>query len=278
MPSRSGTGDSALRTAHPHDIGVQEFASYALIVDARSRAEYDEDHIPGALSLPLGPVGRRGRGSRRGVDSARKTIVRSGGDAPSDLLDVIKGLRPGDAILLYGAGADAALADAASSLRSRDLVVDVLAGGWANYRRWVEAGLEVLPRQFAFRQLAAPPASTVEQVVDALSELGEQLIDIGACARTGRSPGTARARVRVLSQPALETWLLNTLRHRETDRVVWVIGALELPPALHLPPAMREALARAPELRLDDPQSESIRSQLERMLQRLHGDDSQSSP
>lgn len=250
---------------------MQEFASYALILDTRSRAEYDEDHIPGAISVPLGPAGRRTRGGKRGVGLAKTRPVRSGADVPSALVDAVASLRSGDAVLLYGTGIDTALADTATSLRARGLDVDVLAGGWPSYRRWVEAGLEVLPRRFAFRLLVTPPATNAEQIVDALCELGEQVIDICACTRLERSSGTTPARGQVVSQPALETWLLNTLRHRETDRVVWVIGALELPAALRLPAAMREALARAPELRLDSSQPEAIRSQFVSWLPPLRG-------
>jgi tRNA 2-selenouridine synthase len=278
MPSRSSTGDSTLRTAHPHDIGVQEFASYALVLDARSQAEYNEDHLPGAVSVPLGPVGSRSRLGRRSVSPPKGRPDRSGAGAPSVLLRSVTSLRSGDAVLLYGAGADTALSEAASSLRARGLVVDVLAGGWPNYRRWVEAGLEVLPRRFAFRLLVPPPASDVERIADALCELGEQIVDIGACTRTDISSGTTPARGQALSQPSFETCLLNTLRHRETDRVLWVIGAHELPTTLRLPAAMSEALASAPELRLDTLQSDAIRSQLEHLLKPLRGDDGHSNP
>jgi tRNA 2-selenouridine synthase len=276
MPSNSSTGDSTLRTAHPHDIGVQEFATYALILDARRRAEYDEDHIPGAVSAPLWSVGGRSRVGRRSGSPSKGRPDCSGAGAPLTLFRSVTSLRSGDTVLLYGAGADTALAEAASSLRARGLVVDVLAGGWPNYRRWVGAGLEVLPRRFAFRRLVVPPASDVERLVDALGELGEQVFDLRVWVRTEKSTGKEPAR-RALSQPALETWVVNMLRHRETDRVLWVLGALELPASLQLPAALREALARAPELRLECSRPEAIRLQLEDLLLRLRSDDGQMS-
>ena len=36
---------------HPHAIEVQDFSYYALMIDVRSQAEYDDDHIPGAVHL-----------------------------------------------------------------------------------------------------------------------------------------------------------------------------------------------------------------------------------
>lgn len=41
---------------HPHQIEVQEFASYALVIDARSAGAYQEDYLPGAVSVPVAGV------------------------------------------------------------------------------------------------------------------------------------------------------------------------------------------------------------------------------
>ena len=38
---------------HPHQLEVQDWASYALVIDARSPHEYAQDHIPGAVNLPV---------------------------------------------------------------------------------------------------------------------------------------------------------------------------------------------------------------------------------
>ncbi|MBK7531520.1 MAG: rhodanese-like domain-containing protein [Piscinibacter sp.] len=38
---------------HPHQMEVQEFSSYALVIDARSAEAYQEDHLPGAVNVPV---------------------------------------------------------------------------------------------------------------------------------------------------------------------------------------------------------------------------------
>ena len=38
---------------HPHQLEVQDWASYALVIDARSPREFAQDHIPGAVNLPV---------------------------------------------------------------------------------------------------------------------------------------------------------------------------------------------------------------------------------
>ena len=100
MTSRPGPAHATLRTAHPHDIGVQEFASYALVLDVRRRKEYDEDHIPGAISVALESAGNRGGRMRSALDSAKHRPGGSGVETTPALLDVVKGLRSGDAVLL----------------------------------------------------------------------------------------------------------------------------------------------------------------------------------
>lgn len=50
MPTHLASLDSLV---HPHQIEVQEFDSYGLVIDARSTEAYQEDHIPGAVSVPV---------------------------------------------------------------------------------------------------------------------------------------------------------------------------------------------------------------------------------
>ena len=38
---------------HPSQLQVCEFETYAMVIDARSPHEYQEDHIPGAVNLPV---------------------------------------------------------------------------------------------------------------------------------------------------------------------------------------------------------------------------------
>lgn len=254
-------------TAHPHQLGVQEWATYALVVDTRRRAQYDRDHIPGAVCVPVESPSSL-QGSEEQAASA-KAGARSSPSTqalvPPSLIDAAAGIPSGSSVLLYGEGGTDALAAASTWLRVRGFLVDVLAGGWAGYRAWVDAGLELLPRLFAFRVLAAPPAGGIEQVIDALCELGEQAIDFGAHVGACRGPGAPGPARPAMSQAAFETWLLNTLRHRETHAVVWVAGASDLPLTLRLPAAMREAVARAPVTVLRVPPAVRARAWIERL-------------
>lgn len=238
---------------HPHQIEVQEFSSYDLVIDARSPEAYREDGIPGAVSIP---VTEADRGVASGSDLG---VVRDVGPAmPYTLASHARRLRPGAQVLIYcdRGGLDSTVW--AAPLRTAGFVVDVLAGGWASYRRWVAAGLEVLPRSFTFRLLLAAPVSGLSRVVRALEGQGDQVLDLTALAGQDLVPGLALPGDLEPSQQKFETQLLNRLRKLDPRRPVWVRVGLCGMGQLELPPALRDALAISQGTRLVV--SESIRA------------------
>ena len=53
-PPTSEVGKPTVGTfADPRQLGIDEFSDYSLIIDARTPREYEEDHIPGAINLPV---------------------------------------------------------------------------------------------------------------------------------------------------------------------------------------------------------------------------------
>jgi tRNA 2-selenouridine synthase len=229
---------SVATLVHPHQMEVQEFSSYDLVIDARSPEAYREDRIPGAVNIPVTEADR-------GVASGSNVgVVRDVGPAmPYTLASHARRLRPGAEVLIYcdRGGLDSMLW--AAPLRTAGFVVDVLAGGWASYRRWVASGLEVLPRSFTFRLLLAAPVSGLSRVVRALEGQGDQVLDLTALAGQRLVPGLSLPGDLEPSQPAFETQLLNRLRRLDPRRPVWVRVSLCGMGHLELPPALRDALA-----------------------------------
>lgn len=251
MPSSLDITRPPTTHIHPHQLGVQDFAAYALVIDARSRARFEEDHIPNAVSLP--------KPARRATAGAEDAA------APMRLRELAAGLSQGSPLLLYAGAGERSLDSWADWLRGRGFVVDVLAGGWPNYRRWVESALEAMPRTFTFRVLAAGPASGVECVVEALCDLGEQVLDLGEGTAEARWPGVPTGERDARSQHGFESWLVHALRHRETHRRLWLIESSA--PALRLPPSLVEATRRAPRTPLVVPIAERARTWLARLSQ-----------
>jgi tRNA 2-selenouridine synthase len=244
---------SLLAPVHPHQIEVQDFGWYALIVDARSAAAFAVDHIPGAINVP--------RPSPVEPDDA--------GALPAELAECIAGLRPNDTVLIYcdRGGLDARAY--AEPLRAAGWAVDVLAGGWGNYRRWVTAGLEVLPRILTMRRLVAPPVSGLCRVLAVLGEQGEQVLDVSELCGQKLVPGMTLKGDQAPSQDAFETSMLDALRSFDPERAVWVRYGPAPPKGILLPPAFREALDRAECVLLEVPRPERARAWLER-IQAMH--------
>lgn len=246
MPAQLASLDSLV---HPHQIEVQEFSSYALVIDARSAEAFREDHIPGAVNVPVRMTGEAVPGSDESAAS-----LREGGQAiPYALSLHTHKLAPSEAVLVYcdRGGLDSLVW--AEPLRAAGFRVDVLGGGWINYRRWVSAGLEVLPRALTFRRLCAPPVSGLCQVMHRLATLGEQVLDLPIMVGQRLIPGLSLGGEVAPSQDAFETALLDAMRRFDPRRPVWVREGSRDLGGLQLPPALRGVLSRARGLWIEVP-------------------------
>jgi tRNA 2-selenouridine synthase len=259
MPTHLASLDSLV---HPHQIEVQEFSSYALVIDARSTEAYQEDHIPGAVSVPVS-------GLRASVPESDATALVAHDAEPSVpylLAALLTGLGAGASVLVYcdRGGLDSLVwADPLKALGYR---VDVLGGGWVNYRRWVNAGLETLPRALTFRRLVAPLAGGMCRVIDRLVKLGEQVLDLTALAGQRLLPGLTLPGDMQPSQAAFDTALLHALRSFDPRRPVWTRDGVNGLGGVALPPSLRDALQRAESLCLEVPTTVRAQAWTERMV------------
>lgn len=141
----------------------------------------------------------------------------------------------------------------------------MLGGGWGNYRRWVAAGLELLPRALSFCHLVAPPVSGLCRILSVLAREGQQVLDISELAGQRLVPGLTLLGDTPPSQDGFETLLLDRLCKFDPDLPVWVrVGPAPLT-SLTLPPALRDALARADEVVLRVPLAERAWAWFERI-------------
>ena len=99
------SGSIHARDAYLHAIEVQDLSCYALVIDVRSREEYEDDHTPGAVRLKLSPSNIERQQTLLG-DPAAHADVRPGegpGDLPEALGEVVKPVRWDAAIRLVSA-------------------------------------------------------------------------------------------------------------------------------------------------------------------------------
>lgn len=216
--------------------------AFDLIIDARSEHEYADDHIPGALNLPvlhddeyamIGTLHRSDTHSAylRGVRLALANIATA-------LEDRIAGLPRSTRILVYcfrGGKRSKLWTDALTTIGFKTQRLD---GGWKAYRSHVRAEIERLPAELKFNVLCGPTGCGKTRLLAALDRAGAQVLDLEAIARhrgslIGDLPGVAQP-----AQKLFDSLLLDALKHQDTQRPVWAeaeskkIGAISLPESL----------------------------------------------
>lgn len=248
---------------HPTQLEVEEFSSYALVIDARSPREYEEDHVPGAVNLPVvdndeyAEVGTMHRSNPHGayligVEYSLRNIARH-------IRPLISKYKPTDRFLVYCFRGGKRSRLWADNLRTIGFKVDVLSGGWKNYRRWVREALEQLPGRFEFRVLSGPTGCGKTRLLHALQAEGAQVLELEGLANhrgslIGAVPGQLQP-----SQKWFDSQLLDTLRRFDPGRPVWVeaeskkIGNVQLPQALH------DAMHRMTPISLVVPMAERVK-------------------
>lgn len=246
-------------THHPHAIEVQDFSYYSLVIDVRSQAEYDDDHIPGAVwhEPPVLDDGNASLGGRNeGVASTLENDPAR--ELPSALAEIVKTVRLDQAILIYCGQGGRVSRPLAAALRRRGWTVDVLPGGWINYRRWVQAGLELLPRLVTFRVIACSLGCEAYRVLQALRAVGHQVLDLGGLA-AWRHGALGASSATQPKQAWFESQLLHELRELDPGSPVWTADLGAQAGSLSLPGALMEALAIAPVAYLQVDAAERVR-------------------
>lgn len=239
---------------HPHDMEIQDFGFYDLIVDLRTPAQYAEDHLPGAINVDLTS------GFDAPAQSARLTAQepRPTDPLPQALAAAIAGIKPTQHLLLYCGSGGLVSAPLAKSLRWQGMTVDVLGGGYVNYRRWVEAALVILPSMVTWRLVHSPLSTDVKAVLEALGRAGEQVLDFETLGQ-GARPGWGDTVGTALSQAAFDSRLVAALRAVDPRSVVWAPAAHGAVGALRLSPAMSDCLSLSPVARIEVPALERAR-------------------
>ena len=158
-------------------------ARFDMVIDVRSPGEFAEDHVPGAVNLPVLDNAERAEVGTLYVQQsrflARKVggayVARNiGGHLLGALADQPGGFRP----LVYcwrGGMRSGAMAHILSQVGWR---VGVLAGGYRTYRREVTTRLYDSPPGFRAVVLDGPTGSGKTEVLKRLPGLGVQVLDL----------------------------------------------------------------------------------------------------
>lgn len=264
-PNKPPEIESLAGVFHPHAIEVQDFSHYALVIDVRTPQEYEEDHIPGAVQFSPTVVSQGPLVIGHADDRARALMAHDSGaegELPPALAELVRPLKLDQAILVYCGRGGLDSLPVARALRWRGWSVDVLPGGWINYRRWVQAGLEVLPRMVSFRVIATSLGCEADRILNALATVGHQVLNVEAL-MVRRCGSIACRSAQQPSQAWLESQLLQRLRAVDPRRPVWVGDVDAQVGALKVPGSMADALCAAPTAVLEAPLEERVNRWIE---------------
>src|SRR6185503_9639364 len=219
------------------------FSDFDAIIDARTPSEFDEDHIPGAISAPvlydaeraevgtlykrISPFEAKKVGGALVAKNVARHIENHWKDKPRSWRPLVYCWRGGKR-----SGAMAHI------LREIGWDAQTLPGGYRAYRRWVVQELETKPLDFQYRVVHGPTGSGKSRLLGALAEAGGQVLDLeGLAAHRGSVLGGLPDRPQP-SQKMFESLLLKELSLLDATRPVYVegeskkIGQLQVPEAL----------------------------------------------
>jgi tRNA 2-selenouridine synthase len=237
------------------------FAAFDDIIDVRSPAEFAEDHVPGAINLPVLDNAERAEVGEIYVQRSRFLARRIGAAkvARNIALHLETALadRPGSwAPLIYcwrGGQRSNAMATVLSQVGWR---VAVLAGGYRTYRRRVAAALYDAAPDFQVVLLDGQTGVAKTEVLRGLAEIGVQTLDLEALAAHrgslfGALPGQSQPH-----QKGFESALLARLDALDRARPIVVEAESSKVGDLNLPPTLWKAMLAAPRVELAAPVAE----------------------
>jgi tRNA 2-selenouridine synthase len=222
---------------------LAELGDFDDVIDARTPAEFAEDHIPGALNAPVLSNEERAAvgtmyarvspfaATRYGAALVARNIA---GHLETLFADRPLNWKP----LIYCWRGGKRSAAMTHWFRLIGWKARQLEGGYKTYRRHVLERLAVVPERFRFQVLAGLTGSGKTRLLRALAKCGAQALDLEDLARhrgslLGSLPGEAQP-----GQKSFETHLLQALEGLDPARRVFVeaesrkIGQLQLPEAL----------------------------------------------
>ncbi len=235
---------------------IAELGDFDAIIDARSPGEYAEDHIPGAISMPVLIDAERVRvgtlykqvsafeAKKVGAALVAKNIA---GHIESQLLDKPRGWRP--LIYCWRGGQRSG----AFSLILREIGWDAhrLQGGYKSWRRHVIDRLDELPANFRFQVVSGATGSAKSRLLEALAERGAQVLHLEELAAhkgsvLGNLPDQEQP-----TQKGFESKLFSALDAFDPKFPVYVEAESRKIGRVHLPENLITAIRAAPCLRID---------------------------
>ncbi|HEX8986530.1 MAG TPA: tRNA 2-selenouridine(34) synthase MnmH [Rhodocyclaceae bacterium] len=242
---------------------VAQLAEFDDVIDARSPAEYADDHLPRALSCPVLSDEERARVGtlykQVSPFEARKIgavlVARNvAAHIEAHFLDKAKDWRP----LVYCWRGGQRSGAFTHILREVGWNAFRLEGGYKVWRRFVLDELQVLPGRLRFRVVAGATGSAKSRVLEALAAQGAQVLHLEALAAhkgsvLGELPDEPQP-----SQKAFESRLRAALASFDPQRPVFTEAESRRIGSVYLPDAMLAAIRAGSCVRIEATQQARV--------------------
>jgi tRNA 2-selenouridine synthase len=235
---------------------VAQLADFDEVIDARSPAEFAEDHLPRAISCPVLDDDERARigtlykqvspfeARKIGAVLVARNVARH---IEAQFLDRPKNWRP----LVYCWRGGQRSGAFAHVLREIGWDAHRLNGGYKAWRREVTTTLESLPSGLRFLVLTGATGSAKSRILEALAAAGAQVLHLEQMAAHKGSVLGNLPDERQPSQRMFESRLHASLAILDARRPVYVEAESRRIGILNLPNALIAAIRAAPCVRID---------------------------
>jgi tRNA 2-selenouridine synthase len=232
-------------------------AGFDTVIDVRSPSEFAEDHVPGAVNLPVLDDAERARVGTIYVRESRFLARRIGAALVARNIAVhlegpLAAMGPGWRPLVYCWRGGQRSGAFATVLRQVGWRVEVLEGGYRTWRRMVHALLYEAPFPAPLVVLDGNTGTAKTEILGRLPAAGVQAIDLEALANHRGSLFGARSGGQP-SQKAFESALAVAVAGLDPARPVVVEAESAKVGERTLPPALWQAMKAAPRIELAAP-------------------------
>ncbi|MBD2770604.1 tRNA 2-selenouridine(34) synthase MnmH [Iningainema tapete] len=226
--------------------------TYSEIIDVRSPGEFAEDHIPGAINLPVLDDAERshvGTTYKQCAFTARKigaAIVAKNISQHITQHFVTKEKDYNPLVYCWRGGQRSN--SLALVLTQIGWKVTVLEGGYKTYRAYVRQQLEDLPQKFTYKVLCGLTGSGKTHILHQMPHHGAQVLDLEGLANHRGSLLGEEWEGKLSPQPAqkyFESLLLQQLQSLNPSQTVWVESESQKIGQIYLPQSLWEKMKQA---------------------------------
>lgn len=235
---------------------IKDRHQFDMVIDVRSPDEFDEDHIPGAINYPVlsneerilvGTMYKQVSPFEAKKIGAALIAKRIAHYIENDFIDKPKNWNP----LIYCWRGGKRSGSMTHILRQIGWNAQILDGGYKSYRRDVVNKLSSLPKEFKYMVVTGQTGSAKSRILEQLSMLGAQVLDLEAIAVhkgsvLGNIPNSPQP-----SQKKFETQLVEALEGFDASKVVFVEAESRKIGTLHVPDILLEQMRSSPCIKIN---------------------------